>query len=270
MLMRTFDTPEPIDADLDLEAGHLRIVATDRTDTVVDVRPMDEASMADVEAAELTRVDLVNGRLELTAPRQRGFGLLGPGLFGRPGAIDVVVELPSGSNVRGVNAYGDLIAEGQLGHCSLKTSAGNLRVDAAADLDLQTASGGIDVGRVTGRADLRTSSGDVRVRELQAMADIRTAAGDISVQRAGAGVNARTAYGKVRVGEGVRGTITLATSHGDVEIGIPEGTAAYVDAASNHGEVHNDLARSEQRPPSDEILTIRARTSHGNITIRRA
>ena len=55
--MRTFDTPEPISVTVELGVGDLRIVASDRTDTMVEVRPSDAAKKADVTAAEQTRVE---------------------------------------------------------------------------------------------------------------------------------------------------------------------------------------------------------------------
>ena len=39
--MPTFDTPEPIAVTLDVGVGDIRVVAGDRTDTIVDVRPSD-------------------------------------------------------------------------------------------------------------------------------------------------------------------------------------------------------------------------------------
>ena len=41
LVMPTFDTPEPISVSLELGVGDIRIVAGDRTDTVVEVRPTD-------------------------------------------------------------------------------------------------------------------------------------------------------------------------------------------------------------------------------------
>jgi hypothetical protein len=54
--MPTFDTPQPISVTVELGVGDLRIVASDRTDTMVEVRPSDPAKKADVTAAEQTRV----------------------------------------------------------------------------------------------------------------------------------------------------------------------------------------------------------------------
>ena len=37
--MPTFDTPQPITATVEISAGSVRLVASDRDDTVVEVRP---------------------------------------------------------------------------------------------------------------------------------------------------------------------------------------------------------------------------------------
>ena len=55
--MPTFDTPEPISATIHGATGRIRIDAGDRTDTVVDVRPSDESSEVDVQAATQTQVE---------------------------------------------------------------------------------------------------------------------------------------------------------------------------------------------------------------------
>ena len=67
--MPTFDTPNLISVTLEVGVGDIRIVASDRTDTVVDVRPSDPAWKPDVTAAELTRVEYADGRLLVEAPK---------------------------------------------------------------------------------------------------------------------------------------------------------------------------------------------------------
>ena len=61
--------PEPISVTLEVGVGDIRIVASDRTDTIVDVRPSDPAKKSDVTAAELTRVEYAHGRLLVEAPK---------------------------------------------------------------------------------------------------------------------------------------------------------------------------------------------------------
>ena len=66
--MPTFDTPGPITVNADLLAGELRVVAGDRPDTIVHVRPAEETEERDRRAAEQTRVELVSGTLTIRGP----------------------------------------------------------------------------------------------------------------------------------------------------------------------------------------------------------
>jgi hypothetical protein len=82
--MPTFETPEPISVTLALGVGDIRISASDRADTVVDVLPSDPAKKGDVLAAEQTRVDFANGRLVVKAPK--GWRQWAPWEGGKSGA----------------------------------------------------------------------------------------------------------------------------------------------------------------------------------------
>ena len=93
-VMPAFDTLEPISVAIELAVGDVRLDASDRADTVVHVRPADESHEPDVRAAEQTRVEYAAGRLLVAAPKSRGRSL-----FGKPGSIDVAIELPAGSQL---------------------------------------------------------------------------------------------------------------------------------------------------------------------------
>ena len=94
--MPTYETPEPISVTLELGVGKVRITASDRTDTVVDVRPSDDTDESDVKAAQQVRVDYANGMLRIIGPKARPFD------FSRKTrSVDVMIELPSGSQVSG-------------------------------------------------------------------------------------------------------------------------------------------------------------------------
>ncbi|MGP3964796.1 hypothetical protein ACTWPT_53475 [Nonomuraea sp. 3N208] len=69
--MPTFSTSEPIIAIIDVAAGKVRINASDRTDTVVDVRPSDEFDETDVHAAEQVQVEYADGRLLVKAAKEQ-------------------------------------------------------------------------------------------------------------------------------------------------------------------------------------------------------
>ena len=99
----------------------MQIVASDRTDTVVDIRPSDETDESDVEAAQGVRVDFTNGTLRVAGPKSKTFD------FSRnTRSVDVTIELPSGSQVSGRMQIGDFHWQVGWG-VRFKTSVGNLR-----------------------------------------------------------------------------------------------------------------------------------------------
>ncbi|MYR59077.1 hypothetical protein GTY54_23505, partial [Streptomyces sp. SID625] len=83
-------------------------------------------------------------------------------------------------------------------------------------------------------------------------------------------VTATTAHGNLRVGEVVRGSVRLETSYGAIEVGVREGTAAWLDAHSDSGQVRNRLASSDAPAETEEAVEIHARTRYGSIDVLRA
>jgi len=283
--MPTFPTPEPITATIDVGAGDVRIVAGEGDTTVVDVRPTDPSDDDDVRAARATLVDCARGQLLVRAPKPGLRSWLRPG---DGGSVDVTIELPAGSSVNGAGGATDFHCDGRLGDCRLKTGLGQIRVERAHTVTLKTGSGDISLESATGHAQVSTGAGDVRVGGAERSAAITTAKGDtwigtaggdvrvksamgnIAVDAASASVGAKSAYGDVRLGRVGRGAVVLETHAGDVEVGIPEGTAAWLEASSAAGRVHNALVEAADAPdPSAETVEVRARTSTGDVVIRR-
>lgn len=280
--MPTFDTPEPISATIDLVMGEVRIRAGDRDATVVDVQPSDASNPEDLKASELTRVECMDQQLLVKAPKLRSWSIRSAG-----GSIDVTIELPAGSSVHGAAQLAAFECDGRLGDCRLKTGLGHIRIDQVDTPSLHSGAGDISVERATGHAEITTGSGDVRVRELDdgaviknsngdtwvgvAGGDLRVNAanGDITVEESHASVVAKSANGDVRLGDVVRGTVALEAKLGDLEVGIREGTAAWLDVSATAGRVHNALDAADAPEPSAETVEVRARTSFGDIVIRR-
>ena len=280
--MKTFDTPKPLSATIDIAIGELRISARDGSTTVVEVQPSDPSHEEDVKAAELTRIECANDHLLIKSPQQRSWLSRSRG-----GSIDVRIELPAGSKVDGTLAIGDVQCDGLFGDCRIKTGLGRIGLDRAEALDLRSGAGDITVDHATGHAEVRVGSGDVRLRELDASAVIKNSNGDtwvgvaggdvrlnaangsIAVDLAHASVGAKSARGDVRLGEVVRGSVVLETTIGDLEVGIREGTAAWLDVQSRFGHLHNSLEAAAAPEKSAATVGVRARTSVGEIVIKR-
>lgn len=279
--MQTFDTPTSISVTIELVVGTCRITASDRTDTTVEVLPSDPASELDRTDAEQTRVEYSSGRLFVRAPKRHS-------LRSRGSSVDVVIELPTGSHVHGAAAVATFRCEGKIGECTLKTGAGDIRLDETGAVRLKTSLGDVIVDHVVGHADVASASGRLSIQTIDGTAAIRnsngetrvgeitgnlrssSANGNITVDRAHADVEAKTALGSVRIGEVVRGSIGLQTSAGELEVGIRAGTAALLDVGSRFGHVRNTLAAADGPEESDETVEVRARSSFGDIVIRRS
>ena len=110
--MPTFATAEPITASIELAVGDARIAASDRADTVVEVRPTNPDNEADVRAAAETRVEFSpgSGQLVVRGPKPRGLGRMA-----RTASIDISVELPTGSQVEGSAAAASFRLLGRVG-----------------------------------------------------------------------------------------------------------------------------------------------------------
>ena len=98
---------------------------------------------------------------------------------------------------------------------------------------------------------------------------MRAANGDISVGHAGAGVDAKTSNGNIRLGDVNHGAIVLGTAMGNLDIGIAEGTAAWLDVTTGFGQLRN-LLTATRPDDTDRKAEIRGRTACGDITVHRA
>lgn len=215
--MQTFATPAPIAAVLDIPAGRVRLVAGDRADTSVEVRPADPAKRRDVRTAERTTVAYDDGVLRIQAPAGHRY-------FGASGSLEITVELPAGSHVEATAAAAELHGTGRLGDVAMAGAYRRITLDEAASVHLTAVDGDVEVGRLDGPAEISTARGDIRVAEAtRGTVVLHTQSGGITVGAA-AGVSATldagTSYGRVSnalANTGAAGlSIRATTSHGDI------------------------------------------------------
>ncbi|WP_369046190.1 DUF4097 family beta strand repeat-containing protein [Sinomonas sp. P10A9] len=263
--MNEFETPEPIRAVVDVAYGDVVVRGSARLITTVQVSPMRSGRKADQEAAAGTTVSFADGRLQISAQKQHGLGVLG-----RLGSVVVTVDLPAGSDLEAVLAYGDVIASGQLGRVVAKTRAGTVRVEDGASVDLKSWAGDVEAGRVRVDGTLAASAGAVRVEDVTGTVQIKCGTGEVSLGRVAGTAQVTCPYGSVRVREAVSGSLKLTSTYSDLIVGIAEGTAARLDVSTSYGRIRNELTRSETPPEAIQRLELTARSSYGSVTIRRA
>lgn len=281
--MHTYDTPDPISVEVDVVAGSVHVIASERSDTTVVVNPRNPSEKADVETAERTTVDLAGPNLVVKTPRKGIGSFVG---LSRPGSVDVTIELPEKSSLQVTSGFGDVNADGWFGDVSFKTGAGAIHVDRAAAVQLKSGAGNLSVnqcrgdarvttagemsiGRIGGEAEIKNLNGKTWIGVVDGPIGVTSANGDIGIDRAGSHVSARTANGNIAVGAVGSGEVSLESASGGLEVGIEEGAVAWVDATTKFGRVRNGLEATGG--PSDEgsRVAVRARTSFGDIHIHR-
>ncbi|GLF99149.1 DUF4097 family beta strand repeat-containing protein [Streptomyces yaizuensis] len=281
--MTTFDTPDPISVRIELATGDIHLTAGPRTDTVVEVRPSDGSSAADVKAAADTKVDFSRGKLLI-----KGQPLRRSASVSRGGSVDVIIGLPEGSEVRGSGAWATLRGEGPLGECRFDVAEGDIRLGQAGPVRLSTSHGQIVVARAGGPARIANGSGTIRVDRIDGSASVSNDMGetrigeitgelkltgmnaDFRVGRAHDDIEVKTSHGSVRIGEVARGLVSITAASAEIEVGIREGTSAKLDVSTASGSVRNQLEGASGPKKTDEVVEVRARTYGGDIVIRRS
>ena len=288
MSLSNFNTPSPIAVTLDLYVADVHIVASDRTDTIVEARPSDPGKAADVKAAENTRVEYDDATRTLSVitrkPRNRFVNF-----SKRPESIDVMVWLPTDSDVRGEAGLGDYRTEGVLGAVALKTGFGAVRVGETGTLNIRTGLGEITVDGASGSAEVHSGSGDIRIGVVDGTAgvsasngairigvvtgpaNVKVSNGALSVDRALSDISASNSNGEVRIGEVVRGKVNATSKNGRVDVGVREGSAAWLELNTAVGRVYNELASSDAPDAGEPVekVEVHASTKLGDIVVRR-
>lgn len=262
--MPQFQTPEPVTAVVEVVTGSVHVVADDRNDTVVQIRPRDPSRASDVRAAENARVDFRHGTLTVSA---------GPKLvaLGKGGAVSIDIALPANSRLEVSSASADLSCAGALGDCRFSSAGGAARFDAIeGSIKADTASGAIAARSVTGSVAVATASGDATIGRLDGDLKFQSGRGALAIERLQGAVTAQTASGDVSVTVAVSGSVRATTSSGAVGVGIPEGTAAKLDVHTRSGTLSNTLDPAGGPSDGDEKLVVHARTGSGDISVHRA
>jgi hypothetical protein len=276
--MPTFATPGPIAATVQVAGAQVRVTASDRTDTVVLVEPINAASRSDVKVASKTKVDFAGGRLSVKTTASGD----------KNGSVAITIDLPAGSSLVAYLAHSGVQADGSFGDCELHMASGRVQLDRIDALQASISAGEVVIGHIAGRADIDGGAFAMRIGEVEgpvgfsssggqvwighALADLDLGSGscDFDIDRADGSVNASTASGAPRIGRMTHGRAKLMNGSGNIEVGISGGAAASIDVNSERGAVHNFVSSQGNSDPSDHKVMVHARTRHGDIIIQRA
>ena len=143
---------------------------------MVDVRPANPDSAADVEHAAATVVEQHGDTIDVIAPTTTSW-------FGRNPRLDIRAAVPQRSRVDVDVKSADVELAGELGDVSVASASGDVAVEEADELRVRTASGDVSCRSIRGNASVSTASGDSRIETIDGSGELSTASGDINVVR---------------------------------------------------------------------------------------
>jgi DUF4097 and DUF4098 domain-containing protein YvlB len=275
----TFDTPQPVRLRVEINSGELRLEATETTTTTVLLEPMRDSSGAQRLIEEI-RVEHQGDEISVIFPKFRG------GLFGSKAEVRATVTVPRDSSARVRSGSADVLGAGHFGEIDVLAGSGDVAFEETASAKIQTGSGDVDVktidgvldakagsgdvvcGSVVGAARITTGSGDILVRRSDGEVNIKAGSGDVIITEAGESVDAMTGSGDLVVERLVHGRLKAKTGSGDVQVGVPDGTAAYLDVMSISGSVRSELEASDT-PDGGPTTEVAVMTASGDIVLKR-
>lgn len=254
----------PIEAEIRLPAGRVKVTATPAQTVTVSLRPEPAAgSRAAEKLIADTEVSFDGGTLTVKVPHRvhvRG-----------DAPLDLAVELPEGSSVAVNTASADVSCTGELGSLQGHTASGDVTADRVGHAGFTTASGDVRLREVTGDTLLQTASGDAVIQRAGGDITAKTASGDLIIGRAAHSVRAQAASGDVVIDSIAAGTADVTSVSGDVSVGVAPGIGIYLDLSSLSGRVQSELDADEQGGSRGEPgLTLRCNSVSGDIKITRA
>jgi DUF4097 and DUF4098 domain-containing protein YvlB len=272
MRRETFETPGELSLDLRLPAGRIDVetVAGTTTEVELEVRGNSDEARELVEQARIELRDARGGHELIVHVEDRGWGGL---RFWRRVDVRLRIRAPEGARVQATTASADLRGRGRFGSLEVEAASGDVEVDEiSGDASAKAASGDVRLASVAGPATVNTASGDVGLGRVGGDASVKTASGNVRIEDAGGDVTVATASGDQRIGAVTAGKVDLRSASGDIEVGIRQGSNVWVDARAMSGDLSSEVELGDAPPADDDapLVELKAASMSGDITVLRA
>ncbi len=256
-MKHTFPTAAPIVADLELRHADLQMVASEVTETTVEI-----AGHAGTDASEVT-IEMTAGTLVVRVPRSVGLLRRGP-------QLRLSISLPTGSSVRARSGSGDLDVSGSYAAVTLQAGSGDIRVDTITqDSHVSAGSGDVTISDARARVRVDIGSGDVRIEGATAELAVKAGSGDVTVAVSSGGVAATTGSGDVQLRSVRGGELWLRTGSGDVDVAVPRGIPVWTDILAAGG-VRSQLTPRGEPAEGEDHVRVHAQVGSGSVRLHDA
>lgn len=252
-----FATPEAPKLRFGIGAGRIEIETADVAETVVEVEAI-RGSEEDLKVEQHGRDIVVEGR--------KRFG------FKSDEEFDIRIRAPHGTDVDANVASAPFRATGRLGALEVNSASGDVQVEnVEREARVRSASGDVQLRSVGGRAEVNTASGDVQIASAACGGTIRSASGDVQIGETAHRVSLNTASGDMVIGSIAEGSVDVKSASGDVRVGIKQGSRLHVDARSLSGDTTSEVELGRVEIASDgPLVEVKGTTMSGDIRIVRA
>jgi DUF4097 and DUF4098 domain-containing protein YvlB len=127
----------------------------------------------------------------------------------------------------------------------IRSGDGSITVeDVSGTVTMRSGDGSIVGLRVAGDVRATTDDGSIRLRESAGKVDVETQDGSVVVNGTFTALRAKTGDGSVRVaaekGSAIESDWLIDTEDGSVEVRLPDGVSAVVDAATSDGSIRSN------------------------------
>ncbi len=263
---RKFTVTGPPTVTLDTFDGAIEVHSWDRNEVevVVDKQAQDDALLAQIVVEQSQEGDHVTVRVRGPAEASRSGLVIGVSFSPR---ATLRVALPKSATLE------------------LKSGDGSITVeDVTGTVTLQSGDGSIVGTRLSGGVRARTEDGSIRLREATGKIDVETLDGSIVVNGTLTHLRAVTGDGSVRIGADGGSALAddwlVETRDGTVEVRLPQGVGAVVDASTSDGVIRSSYPgltipdrpegeRTDRRELKSTLgaggHTLRVRTGDGSI-----
>ena len=262
-----FTWSDPVDICVDNWTAGSIVVSGEPTSSVfVEVVP----SHRHAELIDQVQVAFEDGQLYIRGPKA--------GTLRRWQGLDLTIKAPAGSSCAAKTVSSDLSCVGEISAVSLHTASGALTAASVGAVAMRSASGDAFLSRVSGTVILHTASGNIQAARIEGDVRINTASGDVAIAYCGGSVGVQTASGDVTLGGVGAGRVELASTSGDLAVGVIRGLGVYLDLASHSGDIRSeldasggpDVGRAGTEAESEPTLRVSCRTISGDIKITKS
>jgi DUF4097 and DUF4098 domain-containing protein YvlB len=156
-----------------------------------------------------------------------------------------------------------------------------ITVPEHVDLRIGTTNGAIEIEKITGDSHISSTNGRIEMYDVKGYIDVSTTNGKIELDGINGGLDAGTTNGAVDVyyssQADIDEDISIRTTNGSIELGLPRDTNADVNARTTNGHIDTDFpitvkGRQSRKSLSGQINDggplIDLKTTNGSIHIR--